>query len=203
MYLLKTKLMNKFIFIIILFVFGLKAQDNQQSEVEDLDLKLLEYKVRHKIDSIRLANRINQLENDSILYLAAKHHSDYMVKNSKLTHKEARSDFRNSWDRVEYYKGAYNRIGENVLQTNYNKIVLHNGKKYKTNSIDKLANLMVKLWVDSQGHLNNIKNKEFTHTALAISADKNNDEVYACQVFAGDMHQNYKAKNSKEFFPYD
>jgi uncharacterized protein YkwD len=191
------------IIFIGLFSLGLKTDKKNLIGDGNIDVKYLEYKVKNKIDSIRISNKLKPLISDSILYLAAKHHSDYMLKNSILTHKEAKEKLRNSWNRVEYYKGSYLRVGENVLHTYYNEKVLFENRKYQAYTYKELVYLIVDLWVNSPGHLKNIKSKDFTHTALAISADEDEKEIYVCQVFAGDIGENYKAKTSKEFFPYE
>jgi uncharacterized protein YkwD len=196
----------KNILILIListFAFGLKTDKKVLIEEDSIDLKYLEYLVKHKVDSIRTSNKAKALLNDSILYIAAKHHSEYMLKNSILTHSERKREFRTSMSRVEYYKASYMRVGENVLNGYYLDVVIYEGVEYPAYTYNQLAFMVVDVWINSPGHFKNIKSKNFTHTAVAISADLNKKKIYVCQVFAGDIEENYKAQSSKEFFPYE
>src|ERR1051326_1256935 len=97
-------------FLLLLVVMGLSCLVRSQDPDDKIDpnhfnIQYLEYLVKTKIDSIRSENGLYTLIDDSILYLAAKHHSDYLVKEKTIGHNEKRKKFSTPQKRVTHYGG--------------------------------------------------------------------------------------------------
>lgn len=70
-------------------VFGY-AQDKYDPLVRGgVNIQYLEHLVKEKVDSVRAEHNLQALKNDSILYVAAKDHADYMNARDELTHFES------------------------------------------------------------------------------------------------------------------
>jgi len=170
-------------------------------QLGNINLKYLEHLVKIKVDDVRIAHNCEPLINDSILYVAAQHHANYMVSNNRLSHFENETEnFKTPQDRAKFYGAVNYSVGENVLQTNANAIVKSKkGKRHNTNTYEGLANSIVEGWVNSPGHYKNIITPEYQITGLAII--ETNGKVYACQKFASVQYK-YEFEEPKEMFSY-
>jgi hypothetical protein len=63
----------------VLFLFGLMNFSSAQIDIAKIDRKLLEHEIKILVDSTRKAHKLSPLFNDSILYVASSHHSNYLV----------------------------------------------------------------------------------------------------------------------------
>ena len=157
--------------------------------------------IKIKVDSVRKAHNCAPLANDSILYVASKHHSNYMIENNKLTHHE-KGKTKTPQLRVKYYGGKNYLVGENVLKTNYNTTIKSKkGKLFDTKSYGGLASSIVNGWVNSPGHFKNIITPSYSITGVTVSLDKETNTLYTCQKFAQILYQ-YSFTESKTMFPY-
>lgn len=103
----------------------------------------LDYKVFEKINEYRVENGVTELEWCDKTYQASKHHTDYMVKNNIVSHRED-NETPHFVDRlVLYLQHDFKSGGENLTRVSINDI---------ENSIDKIADRIVKSWQDSKGH---------------------------------------------------
>jgi uncharacterized protein YkwD len=176
--------MKLLLYICILSCFLLKAQDT--ITINQLNEQLLEELIKVKIDSVRKGIKINTLEIDSILYLAAKDHAMYLLKTGKLSHNQSNAKKKDPHKRIQYFGGShYYLSGENVAFVPVLVPIL----LYKTNkpvtlhTYNQTADAFVQSWVKSPPHYSNIKNKAYKFTAVAVSVDVKKSTVYAVQVF--------------------
>lgn len=165
--------------------------------------KYLEHLVKIKIDSVRTAHKCGILVNDTILYKAAKDHSNYMVEKDLLSHFENDREARKTPQLRAEFHGAINySVGENVLYTYYNTLVEQkNGKKVNINSYGKLADQIVTGWVNSPGHFANMITPQFNVTGVSVALNRKKNKLYACQKFA-QVHYRYQFEEPKDFFIY-
>src|SRR3954467_3477285 len=83
-----------------------------------INYKFLEHLVKEQIDSVRIAHHLAALVNDSILYIAAKDHSSYLVARNKMGHFQPDIPKKvTPLNRVEFYGGKFEIVGENVIST--------------------------------------------------------------------------------------
>lgn len=179
--------MKKLIFLLGLIFFASSTIYSQNqisgSKEERLELEQL---IKEKIDSVRIKKNRKALSNDSVLYNAALHHSEYIKESGKLSHIETgKKEFKTPQDRADHYGAVNLLVGENILWTDYNvNLTSDRGKKFSGKTIESLANAIVTIWLESPEHYKNLLLKEYTLTGLAVVFDTTVNRVYVTQVFA-------------------
>jgi len=170
---------------------------------DSFNKKFLEHLIKIKIDSVRHVYHCKSLVNDSILYIASKHHADYMNENNRMSHFEANAKkTRTPQLRAEYFGAKKYGVGENVLLTPYNVVITtKNKRKLNTITYHKLAESIVVGWVNSPGHFKNIITPSYQITGVSVAINKEKNKLYACQKFAVVQHQYYFLE-SETLFPY-
>ncbi|MBI1838550.1 MAG: CAP domain-containing protein [Flavobacteriia bacterium] len=195
----------RFYFWICYFIFFINCSESisAQFNPHNFNQKLLEHQIKILIDSTRNAHQLPPLFNDSILYVASRHHAEYLVKKGILSHEETGSKTCYSPQDRAYYYGASKSylVGENLVYTPYNSSVKVKGKIFQTENYLEIARSMVYAWINSKGHFKNIITPDYQVTGLAISIDTIKQRIYACQKFAKVMYT-YSFLENKTFFPY-
>src|SRR5215207_9554083 len=79
--------------VLLFFMAGLSSNAHAQNPDDNISIynfneKLLEHLIKEQIDSVRLSHGLKTLYNDSILYVAAKFHANYLYKKGELNHTE-------------------------------------------------------------------------------------------------------------------
>ena len=114
--------------------------------------KDLELKVFQKINDYRVENGLHRLKWDDATYKSTQIHTEYMIKDGKLSHTE-NSETPNWWDRLN--KG-YVLGGENC---GYVPIY--------DSSLEELSHEMVESWISSAPHNKALLNKNATVGAVS------------------------------------
>ena len=178
-------------FLFLFFASGfpslLSAQDpDDKIDPNHFNIQYLEFLVKTKIDSIRSENGLYTLIDDSILYLAARHHSDYLVKERTMGHNEKKKKFSTPQKRVTHYGGLDYFAGENVVSIPI--LVPCRSKRIKKTHINETyedaANEMVVAWVRSKRHYQNMKYPKYQVTGVALTYDRATNTIKCVQVFA-------------------
>lgn len=201
--------MKKLITFLVLFFYLFITNGHAQSISKNshlthsINTKFLEHLIKTKIDSVRKSLDLDFLVNDSILFVASQHHSNYMSSNKRLTHKEKESKLHKTpQDRVNQYGGKNYLVGENVIKSYFNKPMEDKkGREYENNTYEDLANDFVKGWVNSPGHYANIINPDYQITGVSVSIDYDKKLVYSTQKFAK-VNFKYQFEENKEMFQY-
>jgi uncharacterized protein YkwD len=200
----------RFFFHLKLFLFFSTCPIATVSQTESSNIyanqvnaKYLEHLIKIKIDSVRHDNNLNALVNDSILYVAANYHANWMSTNKKFSHKESSNPaMLNPQDRVNHFGAVNYLVGENIIKSFVNTpLETKRSKTYFNRSYEDLANDFIDGWVHSPGHFKNIITPEYELTGLAISVDVDRNLVYAVQKFA-DVIGVYEFQENKAFFSY-
>lgn len=197
--------LGRSIITLLLFIsLKLIGQIGDQPISEPINQGLLEHFIKEGIDSVRRSYELKDLANDSILYVAAKHHAKYLKKKNKLSHFEKGNlGYENPQERANTYGiGKNYYVGENVALNYYlrqvgkkkGKLQIH--KTYKT-----LAHAIVISWVNSPGHFKNIITPEYNTTGLAVAVNQLDRSVFAVQKFGQALFQ-YQIHENKNFFSY-
>ncbi|PBQ32482.1 hypothetical protein CNR22_12100 [Sphingobacteriaceae bacterium] len=171
--------------------------------VHSFNGKFLEHLIKEKIDSVRLAHNLKTLHNDSILFVAAKFHANYLFNKKELSHTEPENPITETPQKRADHFGAVNYlVGENVAFT-YVGIPSKDKKgKVSTNSTyNQTATDFAVMWVHSPGHYKNIIMPDYNATGVAVWADTKTNRVYAVQKFA-DILYRYQFDENKNFFSY-
>ncbi|MCT4579965.1 MAG: CAP domain-containing protein [Flavobacteriales bacterium] len=162
------------------------GQNNLFQNDLDQELKAIEGLVYHKIDSLRAKKKLKGLKVNPQLKEAAKLHVIWMKEKGKLSHIQNKSKTKTPQKRVALVGGDASFVGENVAYTLYSiELTDKKGRLYVNNSDEAIANDLVKMWRNSKGHYKNIITKGYYTTGVAIAVEKEENKVYAVQVFGG------------------
>lgn len=183
-------------------VLGVSAQHPDDILTGRINKQYLEHLIKEGVDSVRLAHHLEPLANDSILFNASSHHSNYLMKEGKLNHKEpAVEGYESPQERAESFGAVNYGVGENIQMIPFGVPVKN--KKRRTietyNTYRQLANAFVIGWVNSKGHYANMITPEYQITGVSIAIDKN--IVYSTQKFA-EVYWKYEFPENKEMFPF-
>lgn len=194
---------NSFLQLII-FIFFSNFGLSQSFDPSNFNQKYLEHQLKIRIDSVRESKNLKPLVNDSILYFASLHHSNYMLKNNILTHDEKGNKlYTTPQNRALAYGASKNYlVGENVLFVSYNaNVKMKSGQIRSTYTYEDIARTMTQMWVESKGHYKNILTESYQVTGVSVSLDEKNGKIYACQKFAQVLFKSEFTEN-KSFFTY-
>jgi len=194
----------KFVFFVLFLAIipQLNAQEDR-FDTYNFNKKYLEHLVKTGVDEVRKKHNCDVLVNDSILYVASDHHSQYMLEKKRLTHNETDSDItRTPQLRAEYYGAKNYSVGENVLYVPFNtEVESKKGKTFDTHTYQGIADAMVDSWVNSPGHFKNMITPDYQITGVSVSLDVENGRIYACQKFAK-VEFKFTFEENKEMFNY-
>lgn len=198
----KTLKAQFLIAIFLLLYSGSYAQKTRVSN-EQFNEEYLEHLVKVRVDDVRAKHACKALVNDSILYVASKHHAGYMQRKRRMSHFENDIDsMKTPQLRVDHFGGENYAVGENVLMTDYDvDLTGKKGKKFDGRYYESLADAIVNGWVNSPGHFKNIITPEYQITGVTVAIDKEKKRLYACQKFARVPYQ-YTFEESKTLFSY-
>ncbi len=178
-------------------------QANDKINLNALNEKLLEHLIKVKIDEVRQQQKLAPLHNDSVLYVAAKFHANYLFNKGELSHTEPENKKMETPQKRADFFGAINYlVGENVAFTLVGLPVRDKKSKIHINTTyDETATDFVTLWVNSPGHYKNIITPNYNATGLAIYVDTKTKRIYAVQKFAQILFK-YSFKSNTKFFSY-
>lgn len=176
---------------------------DDQITVHTLNKKYLEHLIKIGVDSVRRSHGLTNLINDSILYVAAQGHADYLYETKNFSHYEKEYPIMETPQLRAEFHGAVNySVGENIIKSFLNKKLKDKkGKTYMNKTYRQLANDFVTGWVNSPPHFKNIKTPEWQVTGLAISINKDKKLIYGVQKF-GKIHLKYQFEENKEMFAW-
>jgi len=118
----------------------------------------LELKVFKKINEYRVENGLHNLKWDDATYKSTQIHTEYMIKDGKLSHTED-SETPSFWNRLMLFQDNDYILGnENVSSVSINGI---------EDSIDEIANKIIYSWKTSKGHNRAMLNKGATVGAIS------------------------------------
>lgn len=157
------------------------------------NLKYLEHLIKVGVDEVRKDLGINPLVNDSILYLAAADHAQFLLDFKRLTHYQSKNPSkRTPQSRVEFYGAKNYNVGENIASLTY---------RATSETYGEIAESFVSNWVNSPGHYQNIITPKYEVTGVNVSMDKETRILYACQKFAH-VELRFVFAENRDLFPY-
>jgi len=158
---------------------------NKKLDPNQVDEDLLEDLIYTEVNKIRSGNGLQPLEKDKVLLFAASNQNLFQLRNNQLSHIQKKKGFETVRDRVNYYGGkGYTMLGENLIyegflvKTSKNKI-----QEVITPTYQALSETIVRNWMNSEGHRENILNPNFTLVGTAVHFRSSNHAIYATQVF--------------------
>lgn len=179
------------------------AGENKSVPAGSLNQTLLDKLIVDQVNLERCRRGLPKLQLNSGLRKQATHHSNWMARAQKLSHKAGAGTARQLKDRlrgsgIRFRTGAEN-IGMVPLYDIAGKRFLirssfacqftsNNGRVLGRHSYRSLANLIVREWMGSSGHRKNILSRKmrFTGSGAAVQPRaKHCGAVFLTQIFAG------------------
>ena len=167
-------------------VFAFLFLQNAKPQIEIPDL---EQHIHASINIQRQASDRERLKWDATLGKLARAHSEDMAKRGYFKH--TNPEGLTPMKRMQ--EAGYNKcqlIGENIHQNNLYSRVIEEKKRttYDWNSMERIAAITIAEWMGSDGHRDNILQKEFTleGVGVAIASD---DKVYITQLLCAETTQ--------------
>lgn len=157
---------------------------NTKINTDSINISFLESLIKTKVDSVRQKNNKKILTENDTLKKAIDDQINYVLKTKKLTHFQTKDSGKYSVSqRIAYYGMTCTYTGENIAYT-FIKTKSTNGSVYIISTYGDVANEIVKLWVNSAGHFDNMTKAVFTKTAVAVRINTKTKVIYAGQVFS-------------------
>jgi uncharacterized protein YkwD len=147
----------------------------------------LEQKIHQLVNFERKVVERTALEWDDQLAKLAQAHSEDMAKRKYFKH--VTPEGLTPMKRAE--AAGYNAcqlMGENIYQNNlYSRVITEKKRTtYDWNSIDQIASTTVKNWMQSEGHRQNLLEKNYTKEGIGVAIDEADEgKVYITQVVCG------------------
>jgi len=172
---------------------GTTTDDGPESDgdtpLSELDRGRVEQLVHERINDRRAERGLDSLAFDDDLREIARYHSRDMAENDYFSHEspsgETRSDRYEKFDydcRAPTGDGTYYTGGENIAYTYYDTEVNTDWGTVRYTTADELAAGIVKGWMNSEGHRENILTAAWNNEGVGIYVT-DEGKVYATQNF--------------------
>jgi len=182
------------LFILTLHCLTLSAQE----KIDPANFKYdrLNQLVWEEVNNMRTRKRADSLIYDKSLDNASNDHAKYMGENDVLTHDQKTRDKKTPLDRVVFYGGTHDQVGENVL-------VFPIGQAFEDSNgkltYEKLAKELVEVWKGSKEHYENMLNPDYTVVSYGFYIK--DGKLYVCQLMATQpFEEKYKFEKGPSFF---
>lgn len=157
------------------------------------NIEYLEHLIKVGVDEVRKDLGLAPLVNDSILYIAATDHAQFLSSLKRLTHYQSKNPSKRTPQmRAEYYGAKSYNVGENVASNTYGT---------SSDTYGKIAKSIVKGWVNSPGHYQNIITEKYEVTGVSVGLNIDKNTVFACQKFAH-VELRFSFEENSRMFPY-
>jgi uncharacterized protein YkwD len=170
------------------FFFNLFNQSLPKLQPTELDQRLINKLFTQHLNHLRDSLHLTKLKGNSILDSAAKDQSAFMAKKKILTHDQPTAIKKEPFNRVEYYNGSFNLVGENVLMLPLNIPFTIKSKQFVILNYEELAYCMFLTWKNSPGHYKNMITPGYKNSGLYVSYDAKSNSIYSANVFGGDQY---------------
>ncbi len=183
----------KVYFIILLSI--ISSFSIAQNPIDNIDFKnpnseLLESLIETKVNAYRKSKKINQLKYEDKLTMAAKDQAGFMAKIKRVTHDQPSKNKKSAFERVKYYNGNFAMVGENChnIFCGVKTKIYGEREKIVIETYEEAAEALVKGWINSTDHHQNIIDEDFYTVGTGVAFNKENNSIYATQVFASEKY---------------
>lgn len=191
------KKISTFLLLLILFSNTLWGQGTVKVDPNNLEQTLVHILFLKHLNHLRDSLGLTKLNTNNTLSLAAKDHTDFMVSTCLLQHEQPKESKKSPSERVIYYRGNFDGVGENILYTVLNTNIDIKGHALFITNYDELAYAMFLTWKFSPPHFANMIRPDFKFSGLHIGLDSKNNRIYSANVFGGEEYQ------APQIFPKD
>ena len=178
-------------------------------KIKEANIPYLENLIKEKLDSARRSSvGARQTANDSLLYVVAKQHADYLSVNNKSGHNQLEDSMRTTALRLKHF-GVQNYLSSELVQSTY----AHRPVKIKPNPNEKLsiktifdtyndvAYYFVSQWSQAKRTKSKFNDPNYNVVGIAVTINKLNDNIKVVAIL-GRPFLKYKFTENKEMFPY-
>ncbi|MFT5512869.1 MAG: hypothetical protein ACI8SE_001268 [Bacteroidia bacterium] len=175
--------------VFVLFLICVGSQSGSTFTKDKIDTTALEQLISQKINAIRAKAGQNELADNAVLKMAAEDQAKYISQLGRLSHKQPKKEKAKTRNRVEFYGGKMQGIGENTAYIKIFQTALFRGEKgaidtVKIESLEKAADYIVYAWMNSPVHKQNILYPKYTVSGVKVEYNKERKALYGVQVFA-------------------
>lgn len=169
-----------------------KPPNTQSDNKGGLNQSRLEYAIHEQINEVRDRRGLTRLRFDTALRAPARYHSQDMAANDYFAHESpSGGTVQDRYDRFNYECRVsmgglrYATGGENIARTWYRESVRTDNGTVYYDSIDGLAEGIVRQWMNSPGHRKNILREFWQTEAIGVAVVEVDGKVavYATQNF--------------------
>lgn len=170
--------MIKYLSPFLLLLSFVAFSQGERVDIKKFDMDLLNKYVYQEVNTLRKRKRLDTVKNDPILQKAAIDQAMYMASNQEIGHGQKSREKGSPYNRVVYYQGAHNEIGENVQAFNLEQAL----KKSKNRlTYERLARDLVKVWIKSKPHYQNLINPLYANVGHGFVLQ--DGVIFSCEVF--------------------
>lgn len=181
--------MKHIFFVCILVSISVTTPAERNGEVSfPYDYQQLEKEVLQRINVIRNSSNVVPLKWNDTLAKAAQDQAEYIRKTGSLGHLQPVKGKEKLRDRVEFYGGNMQGMGENAAFVIVNKNTVFRSKTgmdtIVVDTYSEIGSQLVTTWMLSEAHKKNIQFPKFKETGLGFAYDSITHKMFAVQVFA-------------------
>jgi hypothetical protein len=197
-----------FAFTLLLFFTGYSQNPTDVIKIKEPNERYLEHLIKIKIDSVRSTLGIKVLANDSLLYVVAKSHGEYLNENSKSGHYQMNDSMKTPTLRLEKF-GALGYMNTELVSSIY----IHRPVKFRPNpneretvtqtftTYNEVANYVINEWSLDNDTKDHFYNPKYNVIGLNVIINQLNDCIKIV-AFLGRPYLKYTFKENKEMFPF-
>ena len=179
---------KRLIILVICACFSFKTSSTA-FEQDNVDTHLIEALIVKRLNVIRANEKLTVLTENTILKKAAEDQANYISSKGMLSHRQPLKNKEKTRNRVEYYGGKMQGIGENTAYLKVFGKALFKGEKgqidtININTVDRAVDYFVYAWMNSVPHKTNILYPDYRETGLKVVYNKQRKALYGVQVFA-------------------
>ncbi|MBI4648257.1 MAG: hypothetical protein HY738_17155 [Bacteroidia bacterium] len=179
---------------------------NDTINLKKINYPYIEYLLKKQIDSIRTANGLLPLMNDSALFIASLHHVGYLSDEKTLVHEQYRKiKTETPQKRAEAFGGDNYSVGENlgIIHLHTASYYEHIGEESEhfIYTYGQAAKDFMLNWINDPESMGNILTASYKITGLAIMLEPNSNVLRVVQDFAA-IPDGYFPSQIPDLFPY-
>ena len=181
--------MNKGLYILLVCICFSFVTDNTPFSIEQIDTKTLESLIVKRLNDVRVKEHLNPLTENVVLKKAAEDQAKYISSIGKLSHRQPNKKKEKARNRVVFYGGNMQGVGENTAYITVFETALYRGEHGQVDTVNitsmkQATDYITYAWMNSESHKTNILYEKYSETGLKVIYNKQRKTLFAVQVFA-------------------
>ena len=192
------------LFSLIILPFFSFSQDDVAINPDNPDLRLAEYFLKLKIDSVRSDKNIDSLLNDSVLFAAASQQAGYLNKQKRLSNKNPQKKYSTPARRVDAFGAKNYIVTEKIARIPFHVPIQSSAQsKYPPMVLTyrQLVSRIYNIWMADKNTSDDLKAKEYRFVGSAFVFNSDSYE-FTCVLLLAKVKKTAKPKECSDCFPY-